>query len=189
MNNQQMKKLDSMLGDTILTDSVVSYLKEHNFFSCPASVKHHGNETGGLFLHSVAVAEELISLTKNNKLKWQREESPAIVGLFHDMCKTDDYIFVLDNPGIEIFGGKVVDEISHWDYNPEPIMKGHGDKSVMMLSTVLQLTEEEMFCIRFHMGAFTDSSEWNLYTRAVHKFPNVLWTHQADMIAAHLMGL
>ena len=189
MKGKQIQKIESMLPENVLTEEVMDYLKHHNFFTCPASVKHHGNETGGLFTHSVAVAEELLSLTKKNNLKWQREESPIIVGLFHDMCKTDDYVFVLDNPGIEMFGGKVVDEISHWDYNPEPIMPGHGDKSVMMLSTVLQLTEEEMFCIRFHMGAFTDKAELNLYTRAVHKFPNVLWTHQADMIAAHLMGL
>jgi hypothetical protein len=88
-----------------------------------------------------------------------------------------------------LFGGAVVNEDGHWDYNPEPFIKGHGDKSVMMLSTMLQLTEEEMFCIRFHMGAFTDSSEWKFYTNAVHKFPNVLWTHQADMIAAHCLGV
>ena len=27
------------------------------------------------------------------------------------------------------------------------------------------------------------------YTRAIHRYPNVLWTHQADMIAAHIKGL
>lgn len=25
------------------------------------------------------------------------------------------------------------------------------------------------------------------YTRAIHKYPNVLWTHHADMIAAHII--
>lgn len=37
------------------------------------------------------------------------------------------------------------------------------------------------------MGAFTDKEEWNNYTRAIHKYPNVLWTHHADMIAAHII--
>ena len=41
-------------------------------------------------------------------------------------------------------------------------------------------------CIRYHMGAFTEKEEWRLYTRAVNQFPNVLWTHQADMIASHI---
>ena len=41
----------------------------------------------------------------------------------------------------------------------------------------------------YHMGAFTDKEEWQDYTRAIHRYPNVLWTHQADMIAAHIKGL
>lgn len=46
----------------------------------------------------------------------------------------------------------------------------------------------EAACIRYHMGAFNDKSyEWNDYTRAIHKYPNVLWTHHADMIATHIM--
>ena len=39
------------------------------------------------------------------------------------------------------------------------------------------------------MGAFTDKSEWNDYTRAVDQYPNVLWTHQADMLASHVAGV
>lgn len=185
-NNKQ--RFEEMLGD-LLTSELLDFLKEHKYFVCPASVKHHGNKTGGLFVHSMAVAETLMKLTKQNGLVWQREESPAIVGLFHDMCKTDDYIYVVDSPGKELFGGTTVGEAGHWEHNPEPIMKGHGDKSIQMLSTVLQLTKEEMYCIRFHMGAFTDFSEWKYYTNAVHKFNNVLWVHQADMIATHCLGV
>ena len=74
-----------------------------------------------------------------------------------------------------------------YNYNNETLFKGHGDKSVMMLASLMQLTEEEVACIRYHMGAFTDKEEWNDYTRAIHKYPNVLWTHHADMIATHIM--
>ena len=49
--------------------------------------------------------------------------------------------------------------------------------------------DEEIMCIRYHMGAFTDKSEWNDYTRAVSQYPNVLWTHQADMLASHVAGV
>lgn len=188
MVNKQIAKMKEMLGE-VFTDELLDYLNNQGFFGCPASVKHHGNETGGLIVHSMAVAEELIAFTNKLGLKWQREESPAIIGLLHDICKTDDYIYIVDSPGKEMFGGAVMNEAGHWEYNPEPIMKGHGDKSVQMLSTVLQLTEEEMYCIRFHMGAFTDSSEWKFYTNAVHKFPNVLWVHQADMVVAHCLGV
>lgn len=47
----------------------------------------------------------------------------------------------------------------------------------------------KIMCIRYHMGAFTDKSEWNDYTRAVRQYPNVLWTHQADMLASHVAGV
>lgn len=57
----------------------------------------------------------------------------------------------------------------------------------MTIEQFFTLTEEEIMCIRYHMGAFTDKEEWSDYTRAIHKYPNVLWTHQADMIATHIV--
>ena len=101
--------------------------------------------------------------------------------MFHDLCKIDNYINVRDESEDP--------EKDHWVYNNDTLLKGHGDKSVMILSTLIQLTEEEVMCIRYHMGAFTNKSEWNIYTRAIHKYPNVLWTHQADMLAAHIAGV
>lgn len=59
----------------------------------------------------------------------------------------------------------------------------------MLLSMHTTLTEEEIMCIRYHMGAFTDKEEWRDYTNAVKNFPNVLWTHHADMLASHVSGV
>lgn len=66
---------------------------------------------------------------------------------------------------------------------------GLFDHSYMVARYLKKLTEEEIMCIRYHMGAFCDKSEWNDYTRAVHKYTNVLWTHQADMLASHVEGV
>ena len=44
-------------------------------------------------------------------------------------------------------------------------------------------------CIRWHMGAFDDKENWNSYGRAVTNFPNVLYTHTADMAAARILGV
>ena len=57
----------------------------------------------------------------------------------------------------------------------------------MLLSSILTLTDEEALCIRWHMGAFDEKENWNAYSNAIHKYPNVLWTHQADMYATHVM--
>ena len=51
--------------------------------------RHHGAYKGALFDHSLQVAYELINLTERLGLKWERKESPAIVGMLHDLCKID----------------------------------------------------------------------------------------------------
>jgi hypothetical protein len=152
-----------------------TYIKLHNmgFFEAPASRNFHGNHRGGLFEHSYAVMRALVKLTEDNGLAWTRKESPYIVGLLHDLCKCD--LYRLDG-----------DEYEH---NSDTLFKGHGHKSVLVASQILRLTEEEVACIVYHMGAFTEKEEWGDYTRAVQKYPNVLWTHTADMIASHIMGV
>ena len=52
-----------------------------------------------------------------------------------------------------------------------------------------KLTEEEAACIVYHMGAYTEKEKWDFYGRAIERFPNVLWTHHADMIASKIKGV
>ena len=180
----------------LVSDDMMEYLTSNGFFIAPASTKYHGNYKGGLLEHSVAVTKFLIQLTKDNDLHWQDERSPYIVGMFHDLCKIDQYIprwgvneelesTPLNNPNFMRFTNTIVG----YDYNPDTLLKGHGEKSVMLLSQFYRLTEEEICCIRYHMGAFTPKEEWNDYTGAIHAYPNVLWTHHADMLASHVAGV
>lgn len=155
------------------------WLCTNGYFTAPASTKYHGNYIGGLFEHSLAVARVLSRLTKDCFLNWQNERSPVVIGLFHDLCKIDQYKTKEQK-------AEPNDISDLYEYRSDMLLKGHGDKSVMMLASHMQLTEEEVMCIRYHMGAFTEKSEWSDYTRAIHKYPNVLWTHHADMIAAHI---
>ena len=173
----------------LFPQNIVEKLTEGGFCTAPASTKYHGAYEGGLFDHSYNVTSAVVTLTHDNDLGWQRPESPYIVGMFHDICKQDQYRHpfgdTLYSAGVEF---RTVDE-SRWEYEPDTLLKGHGDKSVMLLSQYLQLTMEEILCIRYHMGAFVDQKEWNDYTRAIHECPNVLWTHMADMIAAHILEI
>lgn len=140
------------------------------FFECPASTKFHGVYEGGLFDHSFSVAKCLRSLTNRLELKWQREESPELVGMLHDICKTLKY-------------KKVASGYEYIKESPE----GHGELSVEMLADKIILTTEEKESIYWHMGAFTDAEQWPEYTAAIQKFPNILWTHTADMMAAYIL--
>lgn len=64
-----------------------------------------------------------------------------------------------------------------------------GNLLLKIGSWYMTLTEEEMLCIRWHMGAFDDKEHWNNYGRACTAYPNVLYTHTADMIAARVLGV
>jgi hypothetical protein len=37
--------------------------------------------------------------------------------------------------------------------------------------------------------AFEEKSNWKYYSKAVNQYPNVLWTHTADMIASQILGV
>lgn len=179
------ERLDLMMSTNlagIVKDDFLKWLGENGFFNAPASTKYHGNYAGGLFDHSFMVMNLLVELSAANALKWKRPASPFLVGMFHDLCKIDQYR--IDNSTPYIVG-----EPTRYEYNPNTMYKGHGDKSIILLSQFTTLTDEETACIRYHMGAFTEKEEWRDYTRAVHAFPNVLWTHQADMLASHVVGI
>lgn len=150
-------------------------LNDIDFFTVPASIHYHGSYDGGLFDHSYETSKALVELTDKLGLKWERPESPYIVGLYHDLCKCDNYI-------------KDV-ETNKYKYNPDIIIPGHGEKSVIMIQKYMPLTDEEIACIRWHMGAFDEKTNWDYYGRAVEKYPNVLYTHTADMIASHIKGI
>mgnify|MGYP000810987062 FL=1 len=155
--------------------TVSDRLDELGYFSAPASAGHHGNTDGGLYDHSKMVTLELLNLTERLSLRWSRPESPYIVGMLHDICKTDDYRREIE--------GK-------WVHNTDMILPGHGEKSVIIAQHILgTLTQEEIMCIRWHMGAFDDRENWKYYSAAVKKYPNVLYTHVADMTASQIIGV
>lgn len=146
------------------------------FFTAPASTKFHGAYEGGLFDHSLQVAKELVNLTEKLGLTWERPESPYIVGMFHDLCKCDNYVYDIEE--------------DCYKYNPDLILNGHGEKSIIMYLKKDYLTDEEIACIRWHMGAYEkDPKMWEYYGRAIEKYPNVLYTHTADMIASKIVGV
>jgi len=147
-----------------------------DFFSAPASTKYHGAYAGGLFDHSMNVANALCYLTATEVASpWMRPESPFLVGLFHDVTKIGKYMVNDTGDGFK------------WAPNKEnAIYGGHGAESLIRVQQWIQLTEEEAMCIRFHMGAF-ESDDWEPFGIAIKKYPNVLWTHTADMMASKIM--
>lgn len=181
----RVKAFDNFMKNRV-THNCRTELLLSGFFNAPASTKYHGAYEGGLFDHSFAVAKLLVELTEKNDLKWEHSDSPYIVGMFHDLCKIDQYRHPV---ACVMLDGKTVYDQETWEHDSDALLKGHGDKSVMLLSQFYTLTMEEILCIRYHMGAFTNREEWHDYTQAINACPNVLWTHHADMLASHVIGV
>lgn len=176
MSNAEQERINLMLefmGEYVSEDMLL-WLTNRGFFIKPASIYHHGQYDGALFEHSLEVAKALVNLTEKLGLHWENERSPYIVGMFHDLCKLDNY---------------VRSDSEAWEYNNATLLPGHGEKSVIMAQALLKLTDEELYCIRWHMGAFDDKANWDSYGRACTLYPNVLYTHTADMIAARIKGV
>lgn len=147
-----------------------------DFFKAPASTKYHGAYVGGLFDHSMNVANVLCYFTGAQLSNpWMRPESPLLVGIFHDACKIGKYDLNTTNDGFI------------WAPSEDfAIYGGHGAESLIRVQQWIQLTQEEAMCIRFHMGAY-EKEDWEAFDKAIKKYPNVLWTHMADMAASKLL--
>ena len=173
------ERQDYLYGNyiSVLGDDILDKLVQDGFLVAPASTRYHGSYEGGLFDHCANVALILQLLTEDNRLKWNGDEySPMRVGILHDLCKIDQYTRAKDNQEL-------------WEYT-DTLVTGHGTKSVIYAYELgVRLTEEERACILYHMGAYTPPEEWKNLRNAIKTYPNVLWTHTADMIASQIMGV
>lgn len=176
MNKTEFLAMAGLYGDDVLKlmmdhPSFLDFLENEGFFTAPASTRFHGSYEGGLFDHSCNVTKRLYGLTRALDIHWQRPESPFIIGMFHDICKHDQYIKVQED-------GK-----TKYVYNENQTITGHGTKSVAILSKYFTLTAEEYLCIRYHMGAYV-KDDWIGLDEAIKSYPTVWWTHSADMMAS-----
>lgn len=183
--NERIKQFDEIMKDYVSKD-FRQWLIDKGFFVKPASISYHSNHTGGLFDHSLAVMGNLVEITQKFDIQWENERSPWIVGMFHDLCKLEDYVDENAEDIVMMGTGEPVSNNPHWVKNGKKILKGHGAKSVMLLSQFMTLTEEEILCITYHMGAY-ETENWNEWGAAIEKYESVLWTHTADMYASKVL--
>ncbi len=168
-------------------DKLLEFLEKSDFFTAPASTRYHGAHEGGLVEHSLNVYDCLVDMMNRPRMKEYygieySEESIAIAGLLHDICKVNFYKTSFRN---------VKDETGRWQSVPyytieDTLPYGHGEKSVYIVSGFLRLTRDEAFAIRYHMG-FSGTEDPGNVGRALEMFPLAYATCCADMEAAFLM--
>ncbi len=182
----RIREFTEIAGDMI-PNNLITALIDRGFFTAPAGMKHHGNFEGGLYWHSKNVADLLGDYTKRLDLEWQNGRSPFVIGFLHDVCKMDYYkkTYTREMTDYSIIEGSGTDlKFYNYEWNDEQFIPGHADKSLIFIGQYMNLTDEEVACIRWHMGAFDDRNNWKYYNEAVSRWPNILYTHTADMMAA-----
>ena len=160
-------------------------LNGSDFFTAPASTRYHGAHEGGLVEHSLNVYDCLKDMVERLKDRYGIEysdESIAIAGLLHDICKVNFYKTSYRN---------VKDETGRWQSVPyytieDTLPYGHGEKSAYIVSAYMRLTRDEAFAIRYHMG-FSGTEDPGNVGRALEMFPLAYATCCADMEAAFLL--
>lgn len=176
-------------------DDVIEELERLGFFSAPASAGHHLNVEGGLVQHSLNTCKAAFAIWEGMKALEPsldtevKKESIIISALLHDVCKADIYKRSVK---------KRKNKLGQWEdcegykvsYKDFPM--GHGEKSlVVILLCGLELYDDEMLAIRWHMGAWglnqNSFEDVRNYDTAQKEYPLVAIIHAADVMAANVM--
>ena len=164
-------------------DKLLDYLEKSDFFTAPASTRFHSNFEGGLCLHSINAYKRFKKLCEAENFKVS-EETVAVCGLLHDLCKVNYYAIEMRN---------VKNDNGEWVKKPYYTVKdtlpfGHGEKSVYIISGFMKLTREEAMAINWHSGGFDARVQGgsNSFSEAYYQFPLAVLFHLADMQATYL---
>lgn len=165
-------------------DNLIEFLEKSDFFKAPASTRFHGDHEGGLAEHSFKVYEILKEKIKFAELDIP-EETVIISALLHDICKTNFYKIDYRN---------AKNSLGVWEKVPyytieDTIPYGHGEKSVMMLTEYIKLTNNEKYSIRWHMGFSEPKELYNTLGQAFAKYPLALLLHEADLEATYFYNI
>ena len=164
-------------------DKVIAELEKLGFFDAPASRKDHNSFSGGLVAHSLnvyRVAKDIsLAMCNINPDLEVSDDSLIIASLLHDICKAPRY------QGSSQKNGEYQKNYSH-------LPVGHGEKSVIMLLRLgLEMTDDEILAIRWHMGAWQialhNEEMQQDYIHATQSCPLLAIIEAADKMAAQLL--
>lgn len=117
-------------------DILIDLLEQSDFFKSPASIRYHGAYEGGLVNHSLSVYSLFSKLNRKFKLGLS-EDSVIICSILHDICKVGAYIKS---------GSGYIWNKKHSQY--------HAIDSLKLIKEYINLTDEEIEIIIYHMGMY-----------------------------------
>ena len=164
-------------------EEFLRWLEGTDFFTAPASTKFHCACPSGLVMHSISVYEVLME--KHFVEGEDNQESFALCGLLHDLCKAQYYMVSTRNVKN--------DQTGLWEKVPYYAVEdlfpyGHGEKSVFLIERFIRLKPGEATAIRWHMGGFDDAARGGCFaiSQAFEKYPLSVKLHLADLESSYL---
>ncbi|OAA90800.1 HD domain-containing protein [Clostridium coskatii] len=184
MKSEEIK--DKIIDLLINTDRkgierVIKYLEESDFFGAPASTRYHGNYKGGLAEHSLNVYE----IFKKKNIEYDfglSDDTVKITALLHDLCKANFYTVSSRNMKKD---GKWIKVPYYAVEDQSPF--GHGEKSVILLQQFIRLSKEEILIIRWHMGGYEPSQNYNNISNAWNMCKAGVALHTADLESSYIL--
>ena len=174
---------------------VIEDLEDLGFFEAPASTRFHLCNRGGLVEHSLNVCKaalELLPIMHRMRpdLKDELpEDSVILCSLLHDVNKAEIYKPVVKKRKNAM---GVWEDFDSYDVDFSNFPMGHGEKSVIvLLLSGLQLRDDEMLAIRWHMAAwdlaFQSAEAKSNITAARDRYPLCGLIQCADTLAANIL--
>jgi hypothetical protein len=194
---KNQKEFEELLRSTKRegVDYVIEDLEKDGFFDAPASAGHHLNVQGGLCQHSLNVCKAGLMIWEGMKnldpasVSDVKRESVILATLLHDVCKTDIYKRTTKKRKNKL---GIWEDTEGYSVSYRKFPMGHGEKSViMLLLSGLDLQDDEMLAIRWHMGAFglnlNSYEDERCYDTARIRYPLCAIVQCADGLAAAVM--
>jgi len=168
------------------SEELLNYLKSTDFFLAPASSRYHNSFEGGLADHSINVYKRLKKLvdSEDSMYKKYSDETIAIIGLLHDLCKINFYKRDWKNQKIN----GVWEQVPYYKIE-EVLPFGHGEKSVYIINKYMKLNDTEALAINWHMGPYDQRVKGvdpKTLEAAYIKEPLCFLTYIADSMATYL---
>lgn len=160
-------------------DELIYFLEYSDYFRAPGSTTFHNRFIGGLAKHSLDVTSLLFKKSRTCKIGLTAENI-IITGLLHDLCKVN-YYKLKEQPGhvIEFAGDP------EWEIRDVfPI--GHGEKSLVIAMSYIDVALIEQMMIRWHMGTFELGGVYTQksWIAAQEMYPAIVAAHTADFEAS-----
>lgn len=141
-------------------DRLIAFMEnETTWLTSPASTKYHLCKEGGLFEHSVNVAESMLKIRKALAPEIS-EESCVIVSLLHDLGK----VGMPGNP--QYLVNEPTEKQQKYGYKPDAPYRFNKDltylsvpvRSLYLASKYIDLTEQEVQAIVYHDGQYVEDN-------------------------------